>query len=120
MYALLALIYPQHLMEGVAYGDVVMAIDKTAAYVFNDNPVHKRKAVNELNAMRLARGASLEKGVKELWKKVDEVEAMNIPVLGGVHNDELDRLRKEFLYNFLDGNPDFKEVLIDYEKYQYD
>ena len=97
-----------------------MAVDKTAAAVYNDNPLHKRKVRNELNDMRLTRGTPYEKGVKELWEKVDELEAINSPVYGNLQGEDLDRLKKEILYSFLSDSPDYDAVLKDYEKYQYD
>jgi hypothetical protein len=84
IYELFAAIYPDHMLEEVAHGDVATAIAKTAAALYNDDPMHKRMVLSDLQSMRLAHGMPFEKGAKALWEKAEELEAMNVPVLGGL------------------------------------
>jgi hypothetical protein len=63
VYELFAAIYPDYMLEGVAHGDVAMAIAKTAAALYNDDPMHKRMVQGTLHSMTLAQGMPFEKGV---------------------------------------------------------
>jgi hypothetical protein len=120
VYELFAAIYPDYMLEGVAHGDVAMAIAKTAAALYNDDPMHKRMVQGTLNSMTLAQGMPFEKGVKALWERADDLESMNVPVLGGLQGEARDKLKKELLYGYIYDNPDYKEVINDFYRYNYD
>ena len=46
-------------------------------------------------AMRLAPGRYVKKGAKLLIEATEELEAMRVPVLGGLNGDELNKRKKE-------------------------
>jgi hypothetical protein len=86
------------MLKGVAYGDVAAAMSKTAATLYNDDPMHKASSVQELYNMRLKRGTPFEQGVEALWDKVEDLEAMRCPVLGALEGNDLEIRKKELLY----------------------
>jgi hypothetical protein len=118
-FELLKTIYPEWMLKGVAYGDVAAAMSKTAATLYNDDPMHKASSVQELYNMRLKRGTPFEQGVEALWDKVEDLEAMRCPVLGALKGNDLEIRKKKLLYSFLHGNPDFEKVLTDHGAYNY-
>jgi hypothetical protein len=69
--------------------------------------------------MRLKRGTPFEQGVEALWDKVEDLEAMRFPVLGALEGNDLEIRKKELLYGFLHGNPDFEKVLTDHRAHNY-
>jgi hypothetical protein len=75
--------------------------------------------MQEFLSMRLKRGVPFEQGVEELWDKVEDLEAMRCPVLGALEGNDLEIRKKEILYTFLHGNPDFEKVLTDHDEYNY-
>jgi hypothetical protein len=95
VYELLAAVYPKHMLEGVAHGDVGTAMAKTAAAVHNDDPLRKNRLRLELSSLRLTRGLPFEEGARALWEMVDDLEAMGVPVLGDLEGPGLDKLKKE-------------------------
>jgi hypothetical protein len=76
-FELLKMIYHEWMLKGVAYGDVAAAMSKTAATLYNDDPMHKASSMQELYNMRLKRGMPFEQGVEALWDKVEDLEAIN-------------------------------------------
>jgi hypothetical protein len=116
VYELLAAVYPKHMFEGVAHGDVGTAMAKTASTVHNDDPLRKNRLRLELSSMRLARGTPFEEGARVLWEleMVDALEAMGVPVLGNLEGFDLDKRKKEMLFTFISTNPDYEEVVKDY------
>ena len=88
VYELLAAVYPKHMLEGVAHGDVVTAMAKTAAAVHNDDPLRKNRLRLELSSLRLTRGLPFEEGARALWEMVDDLEAMGVPVLGDLEGPD--------------------------------
>jgi hypothetical protein len=105
------------MLEGVAHGDVVTAMAKTAAAVHNDDPLRKNHLRLELSSLWLTRGLPFEEGACALWEMVDDLEAMGVPVLGDLEGPGLDKLKKEMLFTFISSNPDYDEVVKDYYRY---
>jgi hypothetical protein len=66
VYELLVVVYPKHMFEGVAHGDVVTVMAKTASTVHNDDPLRKNHLRLELATLRLARGTPFEEGARVL------------------------------------------------------
>jgi hypothetical protein len=58
-----------------------------------------------------------EEGARLLWEKVDDLEAMSVPILGDLQEWDLEKLKKEMLYTYLSSNTDYKEVLKDYHRF---
>lgn len=73
--------YPKYLFEELAYGDVATAMSKSAAAVYNDCPAYKADMHLELQSMRLGINVPFEQGIKLLWAKVEDVEAIKVMVL---------------------------------------
>jgi hypothetical protein len=117
VYELLAALYPKHMFEDVAHGDVGTAMAKTASTVHNDDPLRKNRLKLELSSLRLARGTPFEEGARVLWELVDDLEAMGVPVLGDLEGFDLDNLKKEMLFTFINSNPDYEEVDKDYYRH---
>jgi hypothetical protein len=117
VYELLVAVYPKHMFEGVAHGDVVTAMAKTASTVHNDDPLRKNQLSLELSTLRLARGTPFEEGARVLWELVDDLEAMGVPVLGELKDFDLDKRKKEMLFTFINSNPDYEEVVKDYHRH---
>jgi hypothetical protein len=117
VYELLAAVYPKHMFEVVAHGDVGTAMAKTASTVHNDDPLRKNRLRLELSSMRLARGTPFEEGARVLWEMVDDLEAMGVRVLGDLEGFDLDKLKKEMLFTFISTNPDYDEVVKDYYRH---
>jgi hypothetical protein len=117
VYELLAAVYLKHMFEGVAHGDVSTAMAKTASTVHNDDPLRKNRLGLELSSLRLARGTPFEEGARVLWDMVDDLEAMGVPVLGDLEGFDLDKLKKEMLFAFINSNPDYEEVVKDYYRH---
>lgn len=55
-----------------------------------------------------------------MWNKVEEMEAMHVPVMGALEGAPLDRLRKEMLYTYLKDNPDYVQVREYFNRYNSD
>jgi hypothetical protein len=72
----------------------------------------------ELLSMRLAMRMPFEKGIKQLWTKVEEVKAMNTMVISGLPEEEVEERKKEILYCFLQDNSD-TELIKDFRNFQY-
>jgi hypothetical protein len=116
---LIASLYPKYLLEDIVYLDVEAAMDKTATAVYNDDRAHKSAMQMEFMEIRLTLGMNFEKGVKELFTKVEEVEAMNVMIITDLPADQVDNRKKEVLYCYLQENNDFRDVIKDYRNYQY-
>jgi hypothetical protein len=101
---LIAAHYAKYLLEDIVYLDVDAAMAKTAAAIYNDDPAHKAAMQVELMLMRLPMGMNFEKGVKQLYTKLEEVEVMNVLVITGVPEDQAENRKKELLYYYLQLN----------------
>jgi hypothetical protein len=116
---LIASHYPKYLLGDIVYLDVEAAMAKTAAAMYNDDPAHKATMQMELMLMRISMGMNFERGVKQLFTKVEEVEEMNVMVITGLPADQVENRKKELLYVYLQKNGNFKDVIKDYRDYRY-
>jgi hypothetical protein len=117
VYELLAAVYSKHMFEGVANGDVGTAMAKTTSTVHNDNPLRKIRLRLELSNLRLARGTPFDEGARVLWEMVDDLDTMGVPVLSDLEGFDLDNLKREMLFAFINSNPDYEEVVKDYYRH---
>jgi hypothetical protein len=120
VFELLVAVYSKHMFEGVAHGDVGTAMAKTAAAVHNDDPLRKNRMKTELDNMRLPSGLPFEEGARLLWEKVEDLEALGVPILGDLKGYDLEKLKKEMLYTYLSSNTDYQEVLKDFFRFYGD
>jgi hypothetical protein len=110
-FELLVAYYPKYVFDDIAHGDVATAMGKSAAAVCNDDPVHKSNMQIEMQNIRLGIDVPFEQGIRLLWAKVENVEAMTVMVITGLPVDQVDKRKREMLYCFLQDNANFKEVI---------
>jgi hypothetical protein len=110
--SLFAAIYPDHMLES----RMGRAIAKTAAALYNDDPMHKRMV--HAPAQRPWLRHALRERCQGSVGKSDLEAMMNVPVLrpAGEARDKLE----ERACNKPTTTPDYQEVINDFYRYNYD